>query len=190
MRRHLVGALATVVATLALSACGGSAHSTCCDATGMAGQSVSLMLDFTPNAIHVGIYDALAHHFDTRNGIHLHVEIPGASTDAISELEAGHVDFAILDIHDLAIAREKHAPIVGIMPIVQEPLAAVIAAPSISSPRQLLGRTVGVTGDPSDLAVLDSIVKGSGGNPTAVRKINIGYDAVADLLAGRVSAAT
>ena len=64
MRRHLVGALATVVATLALSACGGSAHSTCCDATGMAGQSVSLMLDFTPNAIHVGIYDALAHHFD------------------------------------------------------------------------------------------------------------------------------
>jgi putative hydroxymethylpyrimidine transport system substrate-binding protein len=192
MRRYLARALAVVAAASALAACGGStsARTSCCDASGVAGQSVSLMLDFTPNAIHVGIYDALAHHFDMRNRIHLHVEVPGASTDAISELEAGRVDFAILDIHDLAIAREKHAPIVGILPIVEEPLAAVIGAPSVRSPRQLAGKTVGVTGDPSDLAVLNSIVRGSGGDPGSVKKIDIGFNAVADLLAGRVAAAT
>lgn len=191
MRRHLAAAVA---AALALSACGGAsrrAHrGNPTASTVVHAQSASLVLDFTPNAIHVGIYDALARKLDTRNGIHLHVEVPGASTDAISELEAGRVDYAILDIHDLAIAREKHAPIVGILPIVEEPLAAVIAAPSIRSPRQLAGRAVGVTGDPSDLAVLDSIVAGSGGDPKAVKKIDIGYDAVADLLSGRVAAAT
>src|SRR5579875_3215838 len=128
MRRHLAAVIAAVAATLALGACGSSSprgharHGV---------QSASLVLDFTPNAIHVGIYAALAHHFDTRHGIDLHVQVPGASTDAISELEAGRADFAILDIHDLAIAREKHAPIVGILPIVQTPLAAVIAGPSI-----------------------------------------------------------
>ncbi|HET9123945.1 MAG TPA: ABC transporter substrate-binding protein [Solirubrobacteraceae bacterium] len=194
MRRPGFGlrpALAGVIVALLLSACGGSTSPRPAAAPAShAVQPVSLMLDFTPNAIHVGIYDALGRHLDARNGIRLHVEVPGQSTDAISELEAGRVDFAILDIHDLALAREKHAPIVGILPIVQEPLAAVIAQPSIHSPRQLAGRTVGVTGAPSDLAVLDSIVAGSGGSPTAVRKIDIGYSAVADLLSGRVAAAT
>jgi putative hydroxymethylpyrimidine transport system substrate-binding protein len=194
MRRHLAGVLAAVAVASGLGACGSLHRPPASINTATAGvhraQPVSLMLDFTPNAIHVGIYAALARHLDTRNGIGLHVEVPGTSTDAISELEAGRVDFAILDIHDLAIAREKHAPIVGILPIVEEPLAAVVAARSVTSPRRLAGRTVGVTGDPSDLAVLDSILSGGGGSPATVHTIDIGYDAVADLLSGRVAAAT
>jgi NitT/TauT family transport system substrate-binding protein/putative hydroxymethylpyrimidine transport system substrate-binding protein len=49
---------------------------------------------------------------------------------------------------------------------------------------------VGVTGVPSDTAVLDSIVAGAGGDPRRVRTVTIGFNAVADLLAGRVTAAT
>ena len=41
--------------------------------------------------------------------------VPSASTDSIKLLEAGRVDFAILDIHDLAIAREHGGNLVGIM---------------------------------------------------------------------------
>src|SRR5207302_2111120 len=70
------------------------------------------------------------------------------------------------------------------------PLAAVIAAPQIRTPRQLQGPPVGVTGVPSDTAVLHSIVAGSAGYPHRVRTITIGFNAVADLLAGRVAAAT
>jgi ABC-type nitrate/sulfonate/bicarbonate transport system substrate-binding protein len=196
MRRQLAAELVAVAAALALAGCGGSGgdHGTCCGATGARQvQNASLVLDFTPNAVHVGIYAALARHLDAGAGLRLHVEVPGASTDAISELEAGRVDFAILDIHDLAIADQSnpaHPPIVGILPIVQRPLAALVAAPSVHSPRQLDGRTVGVTGDPSDLAVLHSIVAGSGGRPSSVHTIDIGYNAVADLLSGRVAAAT
>ena len=46
----------------------------------------------------------------------------------------------ILDIHDLAIARERGEDIVGIMAIVERPLAAVIAAPGVATPRQLDGQ--------------------------------------------------
>ncbi len=150
----------------------------------------SLILDFTPNAIHSGIYLALARHYDRDNGISLQVRIPGESTDAVSLLAAGRVDFAILDIHDLAIADEDGAHLVGLMALEERPLASVVAAPRYTSPKQLVGQTVGVTGDPSDLAVLDSIVAGAGGNPRKLRTITIGYDAVPDLLAGRVAAAT
>ncbi len=183
MRRRLAAGLLVVASALTLAACGNST-------TDHPLKSASLVLDFTPNAVHVGIYTALYRHLDTAHGIRLHVEVPGASTDAISELEDGRVNFAILDIHDLAIARAKGIPIVGVLPIVERPLASVITAPSVRTPRELQGRTVGVTGDPSDLAVLNSIVAGSGGNPAKVRTINIGYDAVADLISGRVPAAT
>ncbi len=151
------------------------------------------MLDFTPNAVHAGIYAALAQHYDRQQDVNLHVIAPTASTDSIKLLETGRVNFAILDIHDLAIADQSasaHPSLVGIMAIVQRPLSAVIAAPGVSSPKALEGKTVGITGVPSDTAVLHSVVAGSGGSPAKVKTITIGYDAVADLLAGRVAAAT
>jgi putative hydroxymethylpyrimidine transport system substrate-binding protein len=173
-----------VAGALLVAGCGGSG------ASGHATPNASLVLDFTPNPVHVGIYTALARHDDAAAGVHLHVIVPGASTDSISLLEKGRVNFAILDIHDLAIAREHGQDIVGILPVVERPLAAVIAAPGIGNPRQLDGRTVGVTGAPSDLAVLNSVVSGAGGRPSSVHTVTIGFDAVSDLLAGRVAAAT
>src|SRR5205807_2043253 len=46
------------------------------------------------------------------------------------------------------------------------------------------------TGVPSDTAVLHSIVAGAGGDAEHIRTITIGFNAVPDLLAGRVAAAT
>ena len=152
--------------------------------------NATLVLDFTPNAVHAGIYSAIAHHLDRVNGLHLNVIAPSASTDSIKLLETGRVNFAILDIHDLAIARERGEGIVGIMAIVERPLAAVIAAPQIRTPAQLAGKTVGITGVPSDKAVLDSIVAGADGDPHRLKTVTIGFNAVADLLAGKVAAAT
>jgi putative hydroxymethylpyrimidine transport system substrate-binding protein len=57
-------------------------------------------------------------------------------------------------------------------------------------PRELEGRTVGVTGLPSDDAVLDAVVAADGGDPAAVERTTIGFDAVAALTSGRVDAAT
>ena len=153
-------------------------------------RGATLVLDFTPNAVHTGIYTALARHYDLAAGVRLHVVAPSASTDAIRLLQTGRADFALLDIHDLALARQRGEDVVGILPIVERPLAAVIAAPGIRSPRALQGQTVGVTGAPSDTAVLRSIVAGAGGRIGAVHTITIGFNAVADLLTGRVAAAT
>jgi putative hydroxymethylpyrimidine transport system substrate-binding protein len=191
-------AVACVLVAVAVAAVGcgsGSSSPPPVSSTSSAAQpratrSAALILDFTPNAVHTGIYAALAHHYDRGDGVRLHVVAPTASTDSIKLLETGKVDFAILDIHDLAIARERGQDIVGIMAIVERPLAAVIAAPDVSSPRALEGKTVGITGVPSDTAVLKSAVAGSGGDPAKVKTITIGFNAVADLLAGRVAGAT
>ena len=153
-------------------------------------QTATLVLDFQPNAVHAGIYLALQRDYTGAEGVDLHVQAPSSSTDSVKLLLSGRAQFAILDIHDLALAREKGRDVVGVMAVVQRPLAAVMAQPQIRRPRDLEGRKAGVTGLPSDDAVLSSIVRGDGGDPSKVRKVTIGFQAVSALLARRVDAAT
>jgi putative hydroxymethylpyrimidine transport system substrate-binding protein len=176
--------LAIVVAGLLAAGCGGSSGGDRPD------EDAVLLLDFTPNAVHSGIYLARERGYDEAEGVTFHIRAPTESTDAPKLLQAGKVDFAILDIHDLGLARERGADLVGVMAIVQRPLAAVLAQPRIATPRALEGERVGVTGLPSDVAVLQSVVKGAGGDPDKVRETTIGFDAVKAMLADRVAGAT
>jgi len=75
---------------------------------------------------------------------------------------------------------------------VQRPLAAILtrADRGIASPRDLEDKTVGVTGLPSDEAVVDSEVAAAGGDPAEVDEVTIGFNAVSALAAGKVDAAT
>ena len=175
--------LACVMA-LALAGCGAGLG------TDRPNDEAALLLDFTPNGVHAGIYLALERDYDEAEGVTLDVKTPGASTDALKLLESGRVDMAILDIHDVALARERGADIVGVMAVVQQPLAALLAQPGIRRPRQLEGKRAGVTGLPSDVAVLRSIVQGDGGDPDKVKATTIGFQAVQAMLARRVDAAT
>ena len=57
-------------------------------------------------------------------------------------------------------------------------------------PADLAGETVGVTGLPSDDAVLDAVLGSGDVDPGEVERVTIGFDSVAALAAGRVDAAT
>jgi NitT/TauT family transport system substrate-binding protein/putative hydroxymethylpyrimidine transport system substrate-binding protein len=144
-----------------------------------ASRTGTLALDFQPNAVHAGIYAAS----------NLRVRVPAASTDSLKLLAAGRADMSVVDIHDLGLARQQGADVVGVGALVQRPLAAVIARTGeIRRPRDLEGRRVGVTGLPSDDAVLRAVVENDGGDPGAIRTVTIGFSAVPSLIAGRVDA--
>src|SRR3954467_11489554 len=176
--------IAALAVLLALAGCGGSGG------TDRPEKDATLLLDFTPNGVHAGIFSAVRRGYDEAEGVHPRVRTPGSGADTTKLLLAGRVDFAVLDLHDLALARAKGRDVVGVLALVQRPLAAVLAQPSVHTPRDLEGRRVGVTGLPSDDAVLASIVKGAGGDPAQVRKVTIGFNAVQSLLADRVAGAT
>jgi NitT/TauT family transport system substrate-binding protein/putative hydroxymethylpyrimidine transport system substrate-binding protein len=182
--RVFVALLAAALLLPGAAGCGGSG------AEPGAPAGATLVLDFTPNAVHSGIYAAQRQGYYRERGIDLTVRQPGESTDAPKLLETGRAEFAILDIHDLGIARERGLDLVGVMPLVQRPLAAVIATESVERPSELAGRAVGVTGLPSDEAVVDSEVSADGGDPEAVKRVTIGFNAVSSLIAGKVDAAT
>ena len=175
-----------VAVVLLLAGCGGGSGSSHGGPT-----PVSLALDFTPNAAHAPIYAAVRTGADRKHGIRLNILGPGTSSpDSLKLVTSGRADVGVLDIHDLGLAAERGADIVGIAALVQRPLAAVIARSYVSRPRALAGRTVGVTGLPSDVAVLNAVVSGYGGNFSAVKQHTIGFSAVAQMVAGKVDAVT
>jgi putative hydroxymethylpyrimidine transport system substrate-binding protein len=184
--RRAVALLAAVLLLAGAVGCGGDG------AEPGAPRGATLVLDFVPNAVHSGIYSALAHGYYRDEGVDLKVQPPGESTDAPKLLGAGRVEFAILDIHDLGIARERGIDLVGVAPIVARPLAAVLARGDgpVRRPRDLQGRRVGVTGLPSDEAVVDSEVEADGGDPAEVERVTIGFTAVPSLASAKVDAAT
>ena len=168
MRRFL-----PLIALIALAAgCGGN------DENGAAPTPGTIALDFQPNAVHAGIYRTA-----------LRIRVPAASTDSLKLLAAGRADMSVVDIHDLGLARQAGSDLVGVGALVQRPLAAVIARrEDVRRPRDLEGRRVGVTGLPSDDAVLRAVVEHDGGDYARVKKVTIGFSAVPSLIAGKVDA--
>jgi putative hydroxymethylpyrimidine transport system substrate-binding protein len=156
---------------LLLAACGSSSPDT-----------VTVALDFTPNAVHAPIYEASGH------GVKLAIRKPGSGPDSLKLVASGKVDLGVLDIHDLAIAREQGTDLVAVAALVGRPLAALIAQPDVARPRALDGRTVGVSGLPSDPAFVKAIVEHDGGDAAKVKEVTIGFAAVSRLLTKRVDA--
>lgn len=149
---------------------------------------VAVALDFQPNAVHAGLYAAVRRGLDRSRGLKLGLRTPSASTDSLKLLTTGRTDLSVVDIHDLGLAREAGADIVGVGAVVQRPLAAVIARGEVRRPRDLEGRRVGVTGLPSDDAVLRAVVEADGGDFEQVRRTTIGFSAVPSLVARKVDA--
>jgi NitT/TauT family transport system substrate-binding protein/putative hydroxymethylpyrimidine transport system substrate-binding protein len=181
MRRSLP-ALACLIALL--PGCGGGSDN-------RSQPTIRLALDFTPNAAHAPIYSAVRTGADRRHGFRLRILGPGAGTpDSLKLVNSGRADVGVLDIHDLGLAVARGADVEGIGALVQKPLAAVIARAEVKRPRDLAGRTVGVTGLPSDDAVLNAVVSGDGGDFAKVRRLTIGFSAVPEMIQGKVDAVT
>lgn len=175
-----MGTLAVCAAVFA-AACGGEERA--------APRPVTVALDFTPNPVHAPIFAARAEGLDRRHGVPLRIRAPGSAPDSLKLLEAGRVDLGVLDIQDLGLARERGVDVVAVGALVDRPLAALIAHAAIARPRDLEGRRVGVSGLPSDPAVVRAVVAGDGGDPRRVRYLTVGFGAVRSLIAGRIDAA-
>jgi ABC-type nitrate/sulfonate/bicarbonate transport system substrate-binding protein len=102
--------LLLAVAAIALAGCGGGTVQTDSD--------VKLALA-RPGAVHAGIYLAVQRGFDEALGVTLH---PTVTADPVRALRTAQAGLAVLDIHDLAIARARGADIVGVMAIVGQPV--------------------------------------------------------------------
>jgi len=188
--------VALLVAAFALSlgvaACGGSDDSSSDSGSSGEMKDATLVLDFIPGAVHAGIYEAKSKGYYEDNGINLKIIEPTSTADTLKLIDAGKADFGIADGIDMASQIEEGREAKAIMAILQRPPGGLITLEEdgIATPADLAGKTVGVTGVPSDNAILDTIMADAGSSSDEADVVTIGFNGVQSLEAGKVQAFT
>jgi putative hydroxymethylpyrimidine transport system substrate-binding protein len=178
LTRRLVPVL-LLLAALGLAACGERSEPT----GGPARQQLTVLLDWLPNADHAPIYAAQATGAFQRAGLDVRIETPSDATSPLKLLAARRVDLAITYEPELLLARDKGQKVVGVGALVQRPLSSLISLNGkVKSPRELDGKTVGVTGLPSDEAALRAILAHAGVDRRRVKSVEVGFNLVPSLL--------
>ena len=186
------------LSALAVVACGSSSSSSSSNGTKTvagalpAPKEVTLILDFVPNAVHAGIYRAVAENYYKQYNINLKIIPPSETSSTLKLIDAGSAQFGLADGIDVGTQVGEGHNAKAVMAVVQRPLGGPItlASAHLKSPAELQGKTVGITGVPSDTATLNTTVIHAGGNPKKINVVTIGFNGVQDLEAGKVSAFT
>lgn len=152
---------------------------------------VSVALDWYPNANHAGLFLAQARGYFAAEGLDVVVETPADPTLVLQTVGAGRDTFGISYQTDVLLARAQDVPVVSVAALVQRPLLGVmsLADAGIARPRDLVGKSVGFPGLPSQEAFLATMLEADGARLEDVDLVNVGFDLVPAVVSGRVDAA-
>src|SRR5680860_1356343 len=182
-RRDLVRAAAAIAAGLAAAPLTRAAHAQ--DLT-----NVTLALDWYPNANHAGIYLARDRGYFTDAGLNVEIVVPSDPTTVLQTVGAGRDTFGISYHSEVLFARAQDVPVVSVAALVQHPLNCLmmLAESEIERPSDLVGKTVGTAGLPSDDAYLKTMLEEDGASLDDVEIVNVGFDLLPAVLSGSVDA--
>ena len=161
----IVLALATVAA-----ACGSSSTPSAAKP-----DKVTVVLDWTPNTNHSGIYLARAKGWYRKAGLNVNVVEPG-DTPSLEILGAGKADVAISVQEELVPARAKGLPVVSIGAVIQHNTSSLVSLRSagIATPGDLPGHTYGGFGGLLEKALIKKFATCGGGDPSKIRFVDVG----------------
>lgn len=196
MNRRTLAALLTAVATglVVLTGCGSSSssasNSAATNAGGKATQSIEVMLDWVPNPDHLALYTSLARGYFKSQGLDVTLQPPSNVDDVAKLVATGDVPLGISYEPDTIIAGASGLPITAVGALVPVALNSIIAPSKsdITTPAGLRGKSVGVSGLPSDDAFLKAITLKAGIPESSIHKVNVGASLLPSVVSGKVDA--
>lgn len=138
-------------------------------------EKITVMLDWTPNTNHTGLYVALKNGYYADQG--LKVEIIQSSEGSTPQLIASNkAEFGISYQEEVTYARSQSIPVVSIAAIIQHNTSGYASplALDITSSKDFEGRNYGGWGAPMETAVMQSVMKSEGTDFSKVNFINAG----------------
>lgn len=138
-------------------------------------KKVTLVLDWTPNTNHTGLYVAKEKGFFKEQGLDVDIIQPG-STGADQLVASGKAEFGVSAQESLTQARVQGVPLVSIAAIIQHNTSGFASpiAKNIKTPKDFEGKTYGGWGSPVEKAVIDSLMKKEHADVNKVSIINAG----------------
>ncbi len=154
-------------------------------------REVNVVLDWYPNAIHTFIYTAIERGYYEEEGLDVKVRFPSNANDALALVAAGKAEIGMYYQQDIiqAVANQG-TKIKSIGAIVQSPLSIVLSLKdkNITSPADLVGKTVGYGGTALSEAIIKTMMEYVGADASDVNLIDVGFDLMSSMTTGNVDA--
>lgn len=154
-------------------------------------RELTVVLDWYPNALHAFLYQAEQAGYFAEEGLTVNIQPPAGVNDAMSMVAAGKADIGLYYQQDVIQARvEQNVPVKSIGAVVQAPLNIILSLKekNITEPADLVGKTIGYAGTELSEALVNSIMKSSGQDPSSVKMVDVGFDLMSSMVTGNVDA--
>jgi len=138
-------------------------------------QKVKVVLDWTPNTNHTGLYVAKAKGYWEERGLDVEIVMP-PETGADAMVASGAAEFGVSYQESVTLAREQEVPVVSVAAVIQHNTSgfASPADKNIREPKDFEGKRYGGWGSPVEQAVIESLMQEQGADVGKVEFINIG----------------
>lgn len=172
--------LPTLVCLVLLGACSASqpaddAVGTSAETGTAADRDVTVMLDWTPNTNHAGLYLAATNGWYDEAGLDVEIIQPGEQ-GGLPALASGDADFAVSVQEELTPARAQGAPVVSVAAVIASNTSSLLAPADegIARPRDLEGLRYGGFGGQLETELVSTLVACDGGDPDTVEFVEVG----------------
>ena len=182
-----------LISFISLSACGNEKEESIAEDNKNVKETntVSIMLDWYPNAVHSYLYVAEEKGYFEEEGIDVDIQFPANPTDPLSLAASGNVTMGLYYQPDVIAARaNENIPVKSVAAIVREPLNHIVyrSDDPINSPKELEGKQVGYPGIPVNEAIVKTVVEHDGGDYEKVDMMNVEFELGSSLISEQVDA--
>ncbi|OAS16331.1 ABC transporter substrate-binding protein [Paenibacillus oryzisoli] len=136
---------------------------------------VKVVLDWTPNTNHTGLYVAKDQGFFEQEGLNVQIIAPGES-GADTMIASGAAEFGVSYQESITQGRIQGVPLVSIAAVIQHNTSGFASpvAKNIKSPKDFENKSYGGWGAPSESAMIESLMQSEKADATKVKMVNIG----------------
>ncbi|WP_209011364.1 ABC transporter substrate-binding protein [Paradesulfitobacterium ferrireducens] len=161
-----------IILSLALTGCGSQAPAPSSQSL----TPVTIMLDWSPNTNHTGLYVAKDKGYFKDQGLDVQI-VPPSSQGTVEQLVAtGKVAFGVSQQEQVTTAQANDLPLVSLAAVIQHNTSGFASVPerNIKTAKDLEGKTYGGWGLPSEEAVLKALMQKENADFSKVKMVNIG----------------
>ena len=154
-------------------------------------ETVDVVLDWYPNAVHAFIYEAIDKGYFADEGLQVNVLFPSNTTDPLTMTAAGKADIGFYYQEDTIIAKANEGvPVKVLGAVVQEPISimASLKEKNITQPADLVGKTIGYSGTRFAEVAVNQLLQSVGATLDDVEMIDVGFDLMSSMTTGNVDA--
>ena len=154
-------------------------------------ETVDIVLDWYPNAVHAFLYEAESKGYFADEGLKVNIIFPSNATDPITMSAAGKADIGLYYQPDVIIAKaNENIPVEVIGAVLQKPnnIITYLNETGIKTPADLKGKTIGYASDEASNAIMAQVLKSANLTMDDVEMVDVGFELMSAMTTKRVDA--